>query len=184
MNIKNKEIYPDCLYITRTVEVGGLTKSQLMQKMQQHSILMNELGEMLFKDDYFTTSAKTFSLKTVELTVRDLGLPKGDTLTKIFERANHLGLELCPLELGPYLRLEYLDQPEGKPSRKHQAPNGSITVASETLIDEEDFPKGSISDVLKETYGCVDTLLMSSTCGTQMITLSLLKQSDPVCGKA
>ena len=33
MNIKNKEIYPDCLSITRTVEVGGLTKSQLMQSL-------------------------------------------------------------------------------------------------------------------------------------------------------
>ncbi|WP_342538404.1 MULTISPECIES: helicase [unclassified Sporosarcina] len=142
MNIKNKEIYPDCLSITRTVEVGGLTKSQLMQKMQQHSILMNELGEKLFTDDYFTTSAKTFSLETVELTIRDLGLPKGDTLTKIYERANHLGLELCPLELGPYLRLGYLDQPEGKSSQQHQAPNGSITVSSETLNNEENFPKG------------------------------------------
>ncbi|PES58391.1 helicase, partial [Bacillus cereus] len=26
-------IYPDCPIITRTVEVGGLTKSQLIQKL-------------------------------------------------------------------------------------------------------------------------------------------------------
>ena len=136
MNIKNKEIYPDCLFIKRTVEVGGLTKLQLMQ---------NELGKKLFTDDYFTTYAKKITLETVELTVRDLGLSKGGTLTKIFERANHLGLDLCPLELGPYLRLGYLDQSEGKPSRQHQAPNGSITVASETLNDEECFPKGVLS---------------------------------------
>lgn len=52
-----------------------------------------------------------FTLKAVELTVHDLALPEGATSTQIFNRANHLGLDLCPLELGPHLRLGYLDQP-------------------------------------------------------------------------
>ncbi|GGB58354.1 hypothetical protein GCM10011409_39800 [Lentibacillus populi] len=146
MRIENGEkIYPNCLTITRTVEVGGLTKSQLIQKMQQHSILMNEFGERLFAEANFTTSAKTYTLNTIELTVRDLGLPEGATTTQLFKRANDLGLELCPLELGPNLRLRYLDQPEGysgQPSRQHQAPYGSITIASEILTEDENFPKG------------------------------------------
>lgn len=145
MSIENGKIYPDCLTITRIIEVGGLTKSQLIQKMQQHSIFMNEFGEKLFADDNFTTSSKTYTLKTVELTVHDLGLPKGATTTQIFNKANFLGLELCPLELGPHLRLEYLDQPEGysgEPSRRNQAPHGSITIASEILTEDENYPKG------------------------------------------
>ncbi|MDP9727823.1 hypothetical protein J2S04_000753 [Alicyclobacillus tengchongensis] len=53
INIKNERIHPDCPVITRTVEVGGLTKPQLIQKLQQQSILMNESAERLFADDKF-----------------------------------------------------------------------------------------------------------------------------------
>ncbi|PAV29710.1 helicase [Virgibacillus profundi] len=145
MNIEHDNIYPDCLSITRTVEVGGLTKSQLIQILQQHFILMNEYGERLFADDNFTTSAKAYRMETVELTVRNLGLTKGATTAQLFNKASQLGLGLCPLELAPYLRLEYLDQPEGnsgKSSQLHQAPYGSITIASEPLTEDENFPKG------------------------------------------
>jgi hypothetical protein len=145
MRIENEKIYPNCEIITRTVEVGGLTKSQLIQKLQQYSILMNESGERLLADDKFTTSDTKYSLQTVELTVGDLDFHDGATTAQIFKRASELGLELCPLELGPHLRLEYLDQPEGylgNPLQRHQAPAGSITIASEILSEDDDFPKG------------------------------------------
>ncbi|MBP2078422.1 helicase [Oceanobacillus polygoni] len=139
------KIYPDCPVITRTIEIGGLTNIQLTQKMQQHAIMMNEYGERLLTDERFTTSETTYSLKTIELTVRNLGFPDGATLPTIFKRASELGLELCPHELGPHLRLKYLDQPEGHSgisSSQHQAPSGSITIASEIISEDDDFPKG------------------------------------------
>jgi hypothetical protein len=145
MRIENEKIYPDCPIITRTVEVGGLTKAQLIQKLQQYSISMNEYGERLLADNKFTTSDSKYSLQTVELTVGNLGFPEGATTTQIFKRASELGLELCPHELGPYLRLVYLDQSEGylgNPLQRHQAPSGSITIASEILTEDDDFPKG------------------------------------------
>lgn len=145
MGIETDRIYPHCPTIIRKVEAGGLTKSQLLQKLEQHSILINKLGENLFANDNFTTSDKTYSLKTVELNVRDLGFPEGATMPQLFKKATQLGLKLCPLELGPHLRMNYLDQPEGhsgKPSQPHQAPYGSITVASEILSEDDDVPKG------------------------------------------
>ncbi|MGG0668292.1 hypothetical protein [Sporosarcina koreensis] len=144
MTINNKDIYLNCNTTTRIVEVGGLTKLQLIDKMQQQNILVNELGKKLFAADTFTTSIHPYVLKTVELSVSDLGLPGGGVLTEIYRRANQLGLELCPLELGPYLRLGYLDQPEGflDSQQQNQAPNGSITVASKILIENDNFPKG------------------------------------------
>jgi len=127
------------------VEVGGLSKSQLIQKLKQYSILMNEYGEKLFTADKFTTSDKKYSLQTVELTVGDLGFPDGANTDQIFKRAEELGLKLCPLELGPYLRMEYLDQTEGYSEdslQQQQAPSGSITIASEKLTEDDNFPKG------------------------------------------
>jgi len=138
-------IYPDCPVINRKVEIGGLSKLQLIQKLKQHFILMNEHGERLLSDDKFTTSKTKYSLNTVELTVRDLEFPDGATLSQIFNRASELGLESCPLEMGPNLRLQYLDQPEGStgdPSQQHQAPFGSITIASEIISEDDYFPKG------------------------------------------
>lgn len=138
-------IYPDCPTINRIVEVGGLTKSQLIQELKRCSVSMNEYGEILFADEKFTTSDTKYSLKTVELTVMDLGFPDGVNTAQLFKRATELGLDLCPLELGPHLRLKYLDQPEGysgNTSQQHQAPSGSITIASEILTEDVHFPKG------------------------------------------
>ncbi|AVQ98482.1 helicase [Oceanobacillus iheyensis] len=137
--------YPDCDAITRTVVVGGLTKSQLTHRLQQHSILINKYGETLLRDERFTTSETEYSLKTVELSVKDLGFPNGATMPQIFRQASELGLNLCPLELGPYLRLTYFDQPEsdkGRDSQEGHAPSGSITIASEIVSADDEFPKG------------------------------------------
>ncbi len=145
MHFETEHIYPDCPTITRTVTVGSLTKSELIQELQRNAILMNESGERLFASEQFTTSATRYSVTTVELTVRDLGFSQGTTIAEIYARARALGLGLCPIELGPHLRLQYLDQPEGywgKPVRRHQAPYGSITIASEKLTEDDDFPKG------------------------------------------
>ncbi|MGI8384182.1 helicase [Robertmurraya sp. P23] len=145
MNNPNEKLFPECSFISRTVEAGGHTKWELIEKLQQSSILINEYGERLLIDDKFKASETKYILQTVELTVGNLGFPEGANTDEIFKKANELGLELCPIELGPYLRLQYLDQPEGSSGnslQKHQAPSGSITIASEILTEDDDFPKG------------------------------------------
>ncbi|MEO2259629.1 helicase [Paenibacillus amylolyticus] len=145
MLVEDEKIYPDCSVEIRIVNVGGLTKPQLIQKLDQHSILLNKYGEQLINDERFIVSNTKQSLQTVELTVRQLGFSDGATTLQLFRRANELGLESCPVELGPYLRLQYLDQPEiGSTyiSEEKKAPSGSITIASEALTEDIDFPKG------------------------------------------
>lgn len=137
-------IYPNFPAITRTIEIGGLTKLQLIQKLQQHSISLNEYAERLLSNDKFTTSKTKYTLKTVELSIRNLGFPEGATMPQIFKRASELGLDLCPLEVGPHLRLDYLNQSEGNTGNlsQQQAPSGSITIASKIVNEDDDFPKG------------------------------------------
>lgn len=85
MHLENEDVYPNRLIGIRTVESGGLTKSQLIQKMQEHYIMINEYGEQLLTDNRFTTSDKKYSLQTVELTVSDLGFRDGATKDQIFK---------------------------------------------------------------------------------------------------
>src|SRR5262245_18299039 len=61
----------------------------------------------------FTKSKAKVDL--VVLWVTDLGFAKkGASLRDIYTRALALGLELCPAEVGPVLRLNYLNQPIGE----------------------------------------------------------------------
>lgn len=137
-------IYPDCQVTARTIEIGGLTKPQLLEKMKQHSIKINEYGHRLLSDESFKPTESLTILKTAELSVKDLGFPEGAALSQIFKRAGGLGLKLCPVERGPYLRLLYPDQPEENSldTEKRSAPPGSVTLASVILHEEDDFPKG------------------------------------------
>ena len=145
MQLKAEGVYPNCATVIRTVTVGGLTKSQLLEELRSNGVLLNESAERLFASEQFTTAATRSAVTTVELLVGDLGFPQGATTADMYARATALGLALCPIELGPQLRLQCRDQPEGHtgmPVRRHQAPYGSTTVASEQLTEDDDFPKG------------------------------------------
>ena len=99
------------LGIHRSVPVGGLTHSQVLSELQQHSVSMNVQGETLFRELRFEKFSTVEMVQTVEVTVGQLGFAEGATSAAIYERARSLGLTLLPLEAAPYLRLHYLDQP-------------------------------------------------------------------------
>ena len=54
------------------------------------------------------------SLDLVALTVAELGFPEGAKLEDIYKAAKNQGLDLCPDEVGPQLRLQYSNQPNGE----------------------------------------------------------------------
>ena len=137
--------YPNSQFTSRTVSVGGQRKPELLVQLATAGVELNEAARVLFASDKFAPSDTRQSLVIVELVVRQLGFAQGATMAELQAKAVTRGLRQAPLELGPYLRLQYLDQPEGYagfPATKHRAPPGSLTVASAPLSEDDAFPKG------------------------------------------
>ena len=65
-------IYPDCPVITKTVEVGGLSKVDLIRKLEQSSILLNQYGEKLLHNDRFITTETKYSVEIVNYQLETL----------------------------------------------------------------------------------------------------------------
>jgi hypothetical protein len=129
----------------RAVRIGGMGRLELLAEIQRKGVEVNQAGLDLFADSRFTTSAVGSVVDIVEVTVAGLGFSQGATIDKIRERAMQLGMSPCPLELGPHLRLQHPDQPEGHlgyPPSQHRAPPGSLTIVSPPLAADEDIPKG------------------------------------------
>lgn len=59
-------------------------------------------------------SQSEIQLDLVILSVAELGFKEATRLDRIYARGKELGLELCPSEAGPALRLAYPDQPYGE----------------------------------------------------------------------
>jgi len=129
----------------RAVQIGGLSKAELLQRLAAAQVQLNPAGQQLFADERFRTAAQARQIVVQQLSVAELGLPDGGVTADILTAAARCGLEPCPLELAPHLRLQLLDQEEGAlgfaPTR-HQSPPGAIRVVSEPLCEEYEVPKG------------------------------------------
>jgi hypothetical protein len=95
--------------------------------------------------DGFTTLSTPQVIDVVQISVSALGLPGGGTFDQVVEHALARNYSLCPLELGPHFRLQFMDQAEGflgYPPSVNRKPPGSITVASQPIAQSDDVPKG------------------------------------------
>jgi hypothetical protein len=115
------------------VSIGGVSKEELRHRLAEASVSLNPYAELLFDASEFTVSDRVRPIDLVSVSLEDLGLDAGGTLPAIFERADGLGYELCPLEVAPHLRLHFLDQSAGP----------YLTVASPRPRPHDmDFPAG------------------------------------------
>jgi len=122
-----------------------MDKRDLRQALRDQSVQLNRAAEDLLEDRRFTTLSRRRVVEIAALTVAELGFAEGATCDQLTARALASGWVACPLELGPHLRLQFLDQAEGSvgfPAIQHRAPPGSITVASSPLDDLDETPKG------------------------------------------
>lgn len=97
-----------------SVEVGGKSKEQLITEMKSVGINISDLAKSMMENPDFIVGKNREEAKLVRLTVADLGFKSSATTDQIYERAEVLGLELCPPDTGPNYSLKYKDQPLGK----------------------------------------------------------------------
>ncbi len=102
------------LDIWKTIKLGTELKTvdDFRRQIGNYSCRIGGLANNILGKPAFTISDEEFEVDLVIKSVAELGFPNGATLVQIYDRAISLGLELCPAEVGPQLRLQYLDQPK------------------------------------------------------------------------
>ena len=75
---------------------------------------IGDYGNDILGKPAFMVSPDEVEVELVNVSVAELGFKDGATRADIYKRASELGLELCPNEVGPQLRLQYTDQPNGE----------------------------------------------------------------------
>ena len=110
------------------ITIGGKTKKGLIEELKGKKITIAKSAQQMMDNKDFTIYKKQRHVNLVRLTVEDLGFSKA-TAQEIYSRAKELGLELCPAEIGPGLRLNYLDQPE----------KDWLCIAMKPIVDADDY---------------------------------------------
>lgn len=98
------------------IEIGGKSKEQLERELKQRGINISAYAEDMLHSQDFTTLNTPVNIDTVRLKVQDLGFKSSETPTtdEVYAKANELGLDPCPTEVGPHLRLKDQNQPLGE----------------------------------------------------------------------
>ena len=122
--LKVVEVHPREFPVWKTVKLGTCkTPGAYYMALKEAGVNISPLCSGTL--DRITCSKGEIDLDLVALSVADLGLKEDARYTNICAKAQEFGLELCPAEVGPALRLQYGDQPEGE----------ELRIAMKDLID-------------------------------------------------
>ena len=106
--------FPDKKIRRENIEIGGKTAKELECELNLAKIDISGVAEFMLRSHDFITNKNVESVTLICLTVADLGFIGKATIDKIYQRAEELGLELCPVEVGPHYRLQYQNQPRNE----------------------------------------------------------------------
>lgn len=101
--------------VWKTLKLGGYkTVAELIQAVKDGSGKISEWATDILGKPAFTVAPEETEVDLVKVTVAELGFKKGATHKQIYKRAQELGLQICPSEVGPQLRRQYADQPNNE----------------------------------------------------------------------
>ena len=118
--------------IFKEISIGGLSQEELIHQLVEAGIQFNQYANTLFEHPTFSPSKDVVNAKLIKINLSELNLNNPCSLQKLMTQASQIGLKPCPLYLGAFLRLEYLDQPEGP----------YLTIISSPLENDENDPTG------------------------------------------
>jgi len=103
------------LPIWKTVRLGtGLkTTDDFRTALKNAGMKVSDWGSEILSNPAFTTSETEMELDLVKLSAANLGFKEDANLRFIIAWALEQGLQLCPAEVGPQIRLQYPDQKKG-----------------------------------------------------------------------
>src|SRR4029077_5454830 len=102
--------------IWKTITVGGSKGVNAIRAAMETAPCRMSIGDdanEILGRPAFPFIKTPVELDLVVLSVFELGFGDWASLHDIYARAEALGFELCPAEVGPALRLNYPDQPPG-----------------------------------------------------------------------
>ncbi len=104
------------LKIWKTIKIGtGLKAADDFRKaLKKADRKISDWGNDILGKPEFAVSETEQEIDLVNISVAELGFKNGAHLRDIYARAKELGLELCLAEVGPQLRLQYINQPLGE----------------------------------------------------------------------
>ena len=120
---------------------GLKTAEEFRRVLRDGEFRLSDWASDILGKPAFKAADEETEVDLVKVTVAELGFKKGARRNQIYERARDLGLELCPPEVGPQLRLQYQDQPNGE----------WILVAMEPIVDSDGDPR--LFDVGRDASG-------------------------------
>ena len=103
--------FPEGKIRRENIEIGGKDKKELERELKDRGIQVSNYAKSMMDNKDFANLKKAEQAKLIRLTVKDLGFSNYATTDDLYKRAEDLGLELCPAEVGPHYRLQYKDQP-------------------------------------------------------------------------
>src|SRR3982750_3186040 len=102
--------------VWKTIKLGtGLHTSDCFRKaFKKANCHISISANDILSRPAFTTAPWKNDIKLVVISVAELGFKHGVGYADICKRGVEVGLEICPAEVGPQLRLQYPDQPKSE----------------------------------------------------------------------
>lgn len=88
--------------------------AKFLEPFAKHDVVVQDWARSMLVGPEFRASSTPRTLPLILMSVGALGFPEGEMYESVIGRLKELQFALCPADVGPQLRLEYLQQPEGE----------------------------------------------------------------------